>query len=46
MSRLGKKAILIPSGVELKFQAGILSVKGPKGEIKKTLGEKISIEVN
>lgn len=45
MSRLGKKAIVIPSGVELKFQAGILSVKGPKGEIKKTLGEKISIEV-
>ena len=33
MSRIGNKAIAVPSGVELKLADGTLSVKGPKGEL-------------
>jgi len=33
MSRLGKKPIVIPSGVKVKIDAGIINIKGPKGEL-------------
>lgn len=33
MSRIGKKEIKIPSGVEVKSKAEMLSVKGPKGSL-------------
>jgi len=32
MSRLGKKPIIIPSGVTVKVNEGTVTVKGPKGE--------------
>lgn len=32
MSRIGKKAIIIPEGVETKLENNFLKVKGPKGE--------------
>lgn len=35
MSKIGKKLIVIPSGVEVKVNANSISVKGPKGELKK-----------
>ncbi len=35
MSRVGKQIITIPSGVQVSFDAGILTVKGPKGELKR-----------
>jgi large subunit ribosomal protein L6 len=34
MSRVGKKAITIPSGVSVTINAGDLEVKGPKGTLK------------
>jgi len=37
MSRIGKKPILMPKGVEVKISEGKISVKGPKGEIIKEL---------
>ena len=37
MSRIGKKPVSIPSGVELKIQDGVLSAKGAKGELSLTL---------
>lgn len=37
MSRLGKKPIIIPSGVEIKIDQNQIVVKGPKGEIKQTI---------
>lgn len=40
MSRLGKKPIVLPSGVTANFSAGLLSVKGPKGELKREIDEK------
>ena len=34
MSRIGKKPIIIPSGVEVSLKANILTVKGPKGHLE------------
>lgn len=44
-SRVGKKPILIPQGVEVKIQGNNVSVKGPKGEISKDFRPEISIEM-
>src|SRR4030042_1173431 len=45
MSRVGKKPILIPQGVEIKIQGNKVTVKGPKGEISKDFRPEISIEM-
>src|SRR5258706_9673198 len=34
MSRIGKKPVPLPKGVVAKIDEGIVSVKGPKGELK------------
>jgi len=34
MSRVGKKILAIPKGVEIKLDGRVVSVKGPKGELK------------
>ena len=31
MSRIGKKPIEIPSGVEVKIEGNVITAKGPKG---------------
>ncbi|MFB1004113.1 MAG: 50S ribosomal protein L6, partial [Bacteroidia bacterium] len=33
MSRIGNNPIAIPTGVEVKINAGEITVKGPKGEL-------------
>lgn len=38
MSRIGLKPIQIPAGVEVKFAEGLVSVKGPKGELAQEIG--------
>ncbi|MFA4890614.1 MAG: 50S ribosomal protein L6 [Candidatus Paceibacterota bacterium] len=45
MSRLGKKPIIIPSGVEVKINGDILIVKGPKGELSRILKNDIEISL-
>lgn len=37
MSRIGKKIIQIPKGVEVNLQGNIISVKGPKGSLQRTV---------
>lgn len=44
MSRLAKKPIVLPKGVELKFAKGTVSVKGPKGELINEIPEGIEIK--
>ena len=46
MSRVGKKAIPVPSGVEIKSQDGAVKVKGPKGQSEYTLlpGFRLQVE--
>ena len=43
MSRIGKKPILIPEGVEAKIEGQKVTVKGPKGEIVKEFRSEINI---
>ena len=45
MSRIGKLHIAIPAGVTVEQKDNILTVKGPKGELKQTLNPNITIEV-
>jgi large subunit ribosomal protein L6 len=45
MSRIGKKPVAIPNGVKVSFDNGTLSVKGPKGELKRTLVEGMNLEI-
>lgn len=44
MSRIGKKIILIPAGVEVKIEGKTVSVKGPKGEACFKLNKEIEAE--
>jgi large subunit ribosomal protein L6 len=34
MSRIGKKPITIPAGVQVNIQGNVLAVKGPKGQVQ------------
>ena len=45
MSRIGKKAVAIPGGVEAKIENGTLSVKGPKGTLTLGLSDLIDYKV-
>lgn len=46
MSRIGKKPVEIPKGVTVAVNAeNVVSVKGPKGELKQTIDRDIKIEV-
>lgn len=46
MSRIGKKPVDIPKGVEIKLDDAIVRVKGPKGEISSKCPEGVKISVN
>lgn len=43
MSRIGKKSITIPKGVEIKVDKNVVSVKGPKGSLHKTFSTDVDI---
>ncbi len=45
MSRVGKKPIQIPAGVEVKIEDGKISAKGPKGFISKEIPAGILVEL-
>lgn len=45
MSRIGKKPVEIPKGVDFKIQGRLLRVKGPKGELSWEHPEKIKVKV-
>ena len=44
MSRVGKKPIELPSGVDAKIAPGIITVKGPLGEISQAVNPKLEIK--
>lgn len=46
MSRIGRKPIAIPAGVEVKVENGLVTVKGPKGTLTQKINPIISVEVN
>jgi large subunit ribosomal protein L6 len=45
MSRIGKRPVAIPSGVTATAENGVLSVKGPKGELTMSMFELIEYKV-
>lgn len=46
MSRIGKKPVVIPQGVEVNLSGQNLAVKGPKGELAVTLSEYVTVAQN
>ena len=46
MSRVAKKPIAIPSGVEVHVEGQVVTVKGPKGEMKHLVNDQVSIKKN
>ncbi len=45
MSRIGKKPILIPEGVEVKVSDNKVVVKGPKGELEQEIRPEIRVNI-
>lgn len=45
MSKIGKKIITIPEGVEVKASGSVLTTKGPKGELALELHPDVTVEV-
>ena len=44
MSRIGKTPVLIPEKVTVDFDGLIVTVKGPKGELKRLMPEGVSFD--
>ncbi len=45
MSRIGRKPINIPAGVEVKVDNGVITVKGPKGTLTKNYHTNMTVKV-
>lgn len=45
MSRIGKLPIEIPSGVTVDIKDGVVTVKGPKGELSENIHPNIKVEI-
>ena len=43
MSRIGRKPIVVPAGVEVTLDGQHVRVKGPKGELSRTLHRDVSV---
>jgi len=46
MSRIGKKSVVIPSGVTAKLEGQTIAVKGSKGELKFTAPQEVSVKID
>ena len=45
MSRIGRKPIAIPAGVEITVDNGLVTVKGPKGTLSQKINPIINVEI-
>jgi large subunit ribosomal protein L6 len=45
MSRIGKSPVTIPSGVEVKVDGNVVTVKGPKGELTQEIDSCVQLSV-
>jgi large subunit ribosomal protein L6 len=46
MSRIGKKPVTVPQGVNLDLQGSTVAVKGPKGELRRTLHPEMKLTLD
>ena len=44
MSRIGKKPVVVPAGVEVKIDGSTVTVKGPKGTLTRTFSKELTIK--
>ncbi len=45
MSRIGKKSVKIPEGVQVTLEPSMIKVSGPKGELTKQIPQGVKVEV-
>lgn len=45
MSRIGKQPITVPKGTEVTVQKNVVNVKGPKGQLSRTIDPSITVAV-
>jgi large subunit ribosomal protein L6 len=45
MSRIGKKAVPVPTGVTVNINGKTVAVKGPKGELKEVLNDQVTVKM-
>lgn len=45
MSRIGRKPIAVPDGVDVKLEQSVITVKGPKGTLTRTLHQDIQVSI-
>ena len=46
MSRIGKKEINVPAGVDVKLNGNVITVKGPKGTLERELRSEIAVKID
>lgn len=46
MSRIGKQPIEVPQGITVELKDGVITVKGPKGELKRKIHPNITVEIS
>jgi large subunit ribosomal protein L6 len=46
MSRIGNAPVQVPAGVEVKIEKGMVTVKGPKGELTQDVDTALTVELN
>ncbi len=44
MSRIGRKPVAVPDGVQINFASGQVTVKGPKGQLVQAINNGISVK--
>ena len=45
MSRIGRKPVVVPAGVEVAVNGNIVTVKGPKGQLEQEISKNLTVEV-
>ena len=45
MSRIGKMPVMIPQGVTVKIDGGVITAKGPKGELSRPVSPDVTFDV-
>lgn len=46
MSKIGKLPVAIPAGVTVTVNPGLVTVKGPKGELSEKINNLVTVEIN
>jgi len=45
MSRIGRRPVVVPAGVEVTLNGNVVTVKGPKGTLTKTFNDELTIKM-